>query len=101
MNRLQCRDHFLNILQTAAEDRPKRDRFVHDPFEKMDVLEWVIHERKIMLDEVNRFRSSKGLDVIDEKELLRVERMAVGHVDYARKFALCCAELTQGENGGL
>ena len=96
MDRLQCRDHFLTILRNAASQRAKRNKWVFDPFEGMNVLEWVIYERKLMLDEVNRFRESKGLDPVGENDILRVEQLAVGHVDYAEKFSLYCAELSDG-----
>jgi len=96
MDRLQCRDHFLDVFSKAAEQRKSRDKWVPDPLEGRNSLEWVIFERQTMLAEVNRLRAERGLDPVDEKRVLQVEQMACGHVDYARKFALYCAELADG-----
>lgn len=56
-------------------------------------LGWVLHERHVMLDTTNRLRASRGLLPVDEDAILRIETSASGHIDYALKFAIGCAEL--------
>lgn len=55
----------------------------------------MLYERQQMQSEVNRIRALNCLPPLDE-DLLRVaELTSTGHIDYAQKFALRCAELTQ------
>lgn len=42
---------------------------------------------------INCERSKRCLPDIERSEVVAVERSAAGHVDYASKFALYCAEL--------
>jgi hypothetical protein len=57
--------------------------------------QWILDERQAMCDAVNRLRSLHGKPVVTLAEIERVERSAVGHSDYAHKFALYCAELVE------
>lgn len=82
-------DHFRNTLMTAAEERSSRQGFDAATGE----LEWVLHERAVLLAEVNRIRAEIGGDPVDADAIEDVERGALGHVDYVTKFALYCAEL--------
>jgi hypothetical protein len=93
--RLALRDRFRAVLAKAMEQRDKRPDFV----DTMDgpELEWVLYERVVMLDEVNRMRAERGYPKVDSYLVLRAERMACGHVDYHSKFALYCAEIVLGE----
>jgi hypothetical protein len=54
---------------------------------------WILDERQTMLDAVNRERSRRGKTSLALTDVERVERQAVGHSDYAHKFALYCVEL--------
>lgn len=54
---------------------------------------WVLAERQRMLTEVNRIRRSAGADPVTLRDIEDAERPAVGHSDYASKFAFYCAEL--------
>lgn len=74
----------------AAAERSKRDQF--DP--ATGELGWVLHERAVMHGTVNRVREDRGLPPVPVEEIERVERSAQGHIDYASKFALRCADLT-------
>lgn len=59
----------------------------------MPVGAWIAAERQLMLASVNRLRLVAGRDSLPVSQIERVERLALGHVDYAHKFALYCAEL--------
>jgi len=58
-------------------------------------LAWIEAERKVMLTLVNQERQKHGRDPVTLEDVERVERSAVGHSDYAHKFALYCAELAE------
>lgn len=62
-------------------------------FEGYPEFAWVVSERKEMLEMVNAERQKIDRPPISLKDVFRVENMALGHSDYARKFALYCAEL--------
>jgi hypothetical protein len=55
--------------------------------------EWILDERRAMLDAVNSRRAHLGKLPVPVTDVERVERQAVGHSDYAHKFALYCTEL--------
>jgi hypothetical protein len=94
-HRLVLRDRFRAVLAKAMENRDERP----DVVDTMDgpELEWMLFERRVMLDEVNRLRVERGFPKVDSHLVLRAERLAVGHVDYHLKFALYCAEIVLGE----
>lgn len=75
-------EYFLNLLSNEQELR-----------KSYKGLEWIENERNVMFDGVNYQRSLRGKDPITLKELMRVETMASGHIDYSKKFSLYCAEL--------
>lgn len=54
---------------------------------------WVLFERQVMVDAVNRVRRNAGLPESSRADVERAERQAVGHSDYTAKFALYCTEL--------
>lgn len=60
-----------------------------------EVDEWVAAERQAMLRVVNEARAASGKGPVTLADVQRVEQYALGHVDYARKFALYCAELAE------
>lgn len=74
----------------AVDSRPVRQDF--DP--ASGELGWVLHERAVMHGTVNRIRAERGLPPVPVEDVERVERSAVGHIDYAHKFVLRCADLT-------
>jgi hypothetical protein len=57
---------------------------------------WIEAEQAAMLHAVNLERTRHRLPHVTLAELQRREQLAVGHVDYATKFALYCAELALG-----
>lgn len=59
------------------------------------VDEWVLAERRKMLDAVNAERASLGKGPLQLADVERVERNAMGSFDYTHKFALYCAELVE------
>lgn len=84
-------DHFRKTLRSAAAERPFRRGTVttDDGIE----MEWVLHERQVMLDAVNTQRRQRGLSPVPLAHVVRAESSACGHVDYAVKFAIGCADL--------
>lgn len=78
-------------FQAAASQRNLREDFDVATGE----LGWVTFEREEMCAEVNAIRSENGLDAVDDDRIRVVELTSSGHSDYALKFALRCAEITQ------
>lgn len=90
------RNDLLAVLREAAKERDQRPDRVETP--EGPEMEWALHERRTMLAWVNQYRADHGLpDEITEAEVTRVERQAAGHIDYAEKFALYCADLAMRE----
>ncbi len=56
-------------------------------------LGWIAYERGVMFAAVQEERAKLGKAPVPLTEIERVERLACGHSDYTRKFALGCAEL--------
>lgn len=76
---------FYKTLIEAQKLRPQKSKWIGVE------LEWVVYERGVMLDAVNAARFQQGLPSVTNVDM--AERLAMGHVDYARKFALYCVEL--------
>ena len=85
-------EELKRALITASERRDERAEFNPESGE----LEWVIHERRVMLGVTNRLRAGRGLRPVEEVAIVRAETSAMGHSDYVQKFALSCAELVRG-----
>lgn len=81
------------VLTEAMKERPKRQNWVKDPEDTLEVPAWVLFERDQMFDAVTRERAKLGKGPIEMKKLVRVENCAKGHVDYQRKYALYAMEL--------
>lgn len=80
---LQLRDEFLKGLRSQASRRG----------EYADSSDWIEAERALMLGLINQKRLGLGKHVMDVAAVIKAERLCSGHVDYAEKFALYCAEL--------
>jgi hypothetical protein len=80
-------------LAAAQEERHRRPDLVEGP--DGPECEWETYERTRMHDTVNAIRAERGLPAASVDEVVRVERLAVGHSDYSRKFAYYCAELAE------
>lgn len=93
-DRRAIRDKFLDVLLTAAEERGQRENLVDT--DDGPECAWVLYERERMLTAVNTERASRKLPPADLDTVKRLERQAAGHIDYAKKFALHCAELAIG-----
>lgn len=92
------KDKMLDILASAQGQRTQKQGWCYDPVEGREIPEWVVFERKTMLDAVNVERAIRGLSPIDVETLYhKAERRAEGHSDYSRKFALYCAWLAEGK----
>lgn len=86
---------FEEVLMEAASHRSERDDMVTGPG-GFPECEWVGYERDQMRAAVDAERTRRGLPPVAEREIQRVEQMASGHCDYAKKYALYCAELGMG-----
>jgi hypothetical protein len=80
-------DQMLAVLIEAQKARSVKSRWI------VNELEWVVYERQMMQCAVNQVRVERGMAPVTEDDVARVERQALGHCDYSRKFALYCAEL--------
>ncbi|OZB79884.1 hypothetical protein [Microbacterium sp. 13-71-7] len=87
-------EELRSVFSAAAEHRSEREHFDAATGE----LGWVLYERDVMHDAVNRLRARLGRGPVTEDDVLRVERSASGHIDYAQKFALGCADLVHEES---
>lgn len=83
---------FLNILMVAQTFRDQKGQWIDDE------LEWVTYERQVMFDTTNKERADRSLPPVTIDDIKRVEGWASGHIDYSRKFALYCAELSIGKS---
>lgn|SRR5574338_573523 len=95
--RLSLMSHFQKVLDSAAKERSKRPEFVKGASGWSEPA-WVLHERQTMFAEVNRLRGERGRRPVTLEDVAKVERCASGHVDYATKFPLYCAEIVLGES---
>jgi len=59
--------------------------------------DWMEDEEARMHALVNTYRSEAGLAPVARKTVARVNQAASGHIDYAHKFTLYCAELALGQ----
>jgi hypothetical protein len=85
-------DRFRATLARAAEHRGQRPDFIALPSGRHEIG-WVLYERACMRAEVNQARAERGKPPADVDVIERAENHAAGHVDYASKFALYCAEI--------
>jgi hypothetical protein len=82
-------DSLENALIKAGYERAKRPLDPNDH----ENTGWVLHERLLMLDEVNKHRERLGLPPVTIDKVRKTERNAEGHSDYQHKFALGCRDL--------
>lgn len=81
------------VLAAAQEQRDQRPDLIDGP-DGVE-CEWTAYERARMHDTVNEIRAERGLAALPVEDIVRVERLAVGHSDYSHKFAFYCAELAE------
>jgi hypothetical protein len=84
-------------LAAAQEERHMRSDLIDGP--DGPECEWAAYERARMHETVNASRSERGLPAVPIEDVIRVERLAVGHSDYSLKFAFYCAELAEESAG--
>lgn len=85
------RNRILDKLVDAVAERKARPEEITT--ENGREFAWIVHERETVFNAVTQERAKLGKAAIPITEVIRVERMAVGHSDYTTKFALYCAEL--------
>lgn len=90
-DRMAVRDRLLDELADAASRRDRSPGTVETPLGPEP--EWAVYERGRMLSVVNTERAVRGKLPLGLADVERVERLCVGHSDYAAKFALYCSEL--------
>ena len=82
---------FQQVLLDESQHRNSRSTFIEGE------IEWIVKEREAMFKTLLAERAKLGKGPVPLAALMQVERLATGHVDYADKFALGCAELVLGE----
>lgn len=92
--RISLTDQFYRDLCAAMDLRHLRPGMVDVPGGQE--CEWVAFERFTMLAITNAVRRRRGLPEVSQHDIARVEQQACGHSDYARKYAMYCAELALG-----
>jgi hypothetical protein len=93
--KLALRDRLLARFLELAKERPYRRYEV--TVDGRRELAWIPFEQNGMLEEVNEIREERGLVRATLEPILEAERICVGHVDYAEKWALYCAEIAMKE----
>lgn len=53
---------------------------------------WLHHERQVMFEQTNILRARRGLAPVTNEDIEAADRRATG-ADWARKFAMYCADL--------
>lgn len=74
-------EHFRCLLAVQHAKRTERGS------------DWLAAEIDAMHAAINRERACHALSPVDRELVERADRSASGHVDYAMKFGLYCAEL--------
>ena len=88
-----------SVFDAAAKERKKRQEMVTDPTDPAwPVFGWILFERERMHAAVNAERARRGLSPADVKLIVRADRLASGHSDYASKYPLYCTEIALGED---
>lgn len=82
-------------LVTAQRERPARIGSVDTPTGEQ--IGWVVHERQVMADEVNRWRTMFGLPPIGVDLIEAAEQAAFGHINYTLKVTQGCTDLALGQ----
>lgn len=85
------------LICSLAENR-KNIEWVVDTDEEREIpvrtIAWVLEERKALTEFINQKRAERNLSPISSKDVLKkVEKPAVGHVDYAQKIGFGAANL--------
>lgn len=93
--RRQLRDRFRDVLLEAATQRGRREQIVQSPDGLFEAA-WAEYERDQLLLAVNAERSRRGLPATTRDDIRHADRQAAGHVDYADKISLYCAEIAMG-----
>jgi hypothetical protein len=88
--KLAYKDRLVAVLVEAGKKRSLRQNIVNTPHGPE--LGWAQYEREVMFEETNRLRAEQGHVLGDFARIERFDRLAAGHVDWAEKFSLYCAE---------
>ena len=96
MEKKELEAKLLEVLRSV--DRQRLPRIEQSIFG--NEMAWVIEERSRMFQTVNEMRSADGKPPVSLKDIKCVEDLALGHSDYAVKYARYCAELVLGEQNG-
>ena len=80
--------HLFKLLTAEQEKRNDRKGQIDGE------TEWIVLERRLMIDTVQQMRKEENLEPAPVEEILRAETEACGHSDYTKKFARYCAEIT-------
>lgn len=92
--RRRLRDRFRAILLDAAKERRQRENIIETKYGPEP--EWARYERQSLLTAVNDERAARHLLPATADQIRNADSQAAGHVDYADKVSLYCAEIALG-----
>lgn len=84
-------DRLQVLLAAAAKERGQRSNVVDTP--DGPAMEWELHERTVLLEEVNRIRADQGWQPVRVADVARADRAHAGHCDWFEKFTWDCARI--------
>jgi hypothetical protein len=90
----QLRDRFRDLLEKISRERPQRTSLVKTASEMKPA--WEVYELNQMFGAVSRERDGRRLPPVKRSGVEQAMDQASGHVDYANKVALYCAEIALG-----
>jgi hypothetical protein len=88
-------DEIRERMARIYQERSKRNHMITHTGKQE--LAWVVYEREQIHKIVNDMRQAQGKERLPIEEIERIERLAVGHVDYASKIALYAMELVHDQ----
>lgn len=89
---LTVRDRLRVTLGAATGERHLRSWWVDDP--DGGEMAWTVHERDVVLAEVNTIRRELGrVPPVTAEQVRDADQESTGHADWIEKFVWRCAEL--------
>lgn len=97
LNWMQLIDYIKSKINKFHSLRDSKDKYIMDPFDRMDVAEWIVFEREELWKLINTLRSYNNLSPVTIAAVIRfVDTPACGHSDYVNKLAIYAAEMVEG-----
>jgi len=99
LKRLALSEKFRKALSDATTERERRRAHVRTVLG--DEPGWVVYERGVMEELVNKELAAKGVGPVDHNEILSIEAQAAGagQADFVKRFATNAADLVIAKIG--